>query len=130
MENFWRRFPLASKKIFKNLDNQTLVISKEASKTIDEVLRNEKYYFIRIIKDHQRQFEGCEGSWKEVIKNCPIEMLRQLTVAMLEFFKSNNWREQVTPLHIAAKNGHLEIVKYIIGKRNLSFKISPLMVLT
>ena len=91
MDNICRRFPFASKKIFKDLDNQSLKRSKDVSKAIDDSLRNEKHFWIRIIKDHCKHFEDYEESWKEVIQNCPSEIVRELAITIQAHFKFNKW---------------------------------------
>ena len=52
MEIFFKRFPLASKMILRNLDNQSLVRSKEVSREVSEILDKERFYWIRIIAKH------------------------------------------------------------------------------
>ena len=64
--------------------------------------------------------------WKKVTQNASKQTIRELSVAVYNFFKvklaccSLHWdkrkrkKEQWSPLHIAAEQGHLELSKYII----------------
>ena len=118
MDHVLRRFPLASKMILNKLDDQTLVRSQEASKKIDFVLRNEKIFWIRIIESYSRRFAGHEDSWKQVIKNAPTTIVKQLAIAMQaevsKWYAPISW--EIAPLHIGVQSGNLQLCQYIIGK--------------
>ena len=76
-----KRFPHVSQRILKNLDDQSLIRSKEATRLIAKFLENEKFYWIRIIKKHDKNFEGFQESWKEVLGNSPVDIVKQLATA-------------------------------------------------
>ena len=113
MDNFWRRFPLASKIILRNLDDQSLAISKEACREINEF---ERIFFIKIIEKYNSHFKGFEESWNLAINKSQIKNIQQLARAIQEFFKLNPYSEQISPLHIAAARGNFHLCEYIIGK--------------
>ena len=112
------RFSVIGKKILKNLDAKSLVQSKEASRGIDEFLENEKFYFISIIKNYNGYFEGFEKSWVEVIHRTPIQIIKQLAIAVQKYFKKDSNDNYVPPLAIAGDgdNIDIELCKYIISK--------------
>ena len=115
MEIFFKRFPLASKMILRNLDNQSLVRSKEVSSEVSEILCKERFYWIRIIAKHVENFEEYHESWIEVINKTPANVVKQLAIAVEEFFKSYTF-DKLAPLHIAAEKGSLQLCEYIIAK--------------
>ena len=125
MEIFFKRFPLASKMILRNLDNQSLVRSKEVSREVSEILDKEKFYWIRIIAKHIENFEGHHESWIEVINKTPTDVLKQLAVLVEEFFKDNSQRKNMAPLHIAAEKGDLGLCEKIITKTSNKNPANP-----
>ena len=67
MEIILKRFPTVTRKVLKNLDNQSLTISIEAQRGFAEFLDNERFYWLQFIKAYIRNFEGVEESWIEVL---------------------------------------------------------------
>ena len=116
MENSVKRFPLIGEKILKNLDNQSLVRAKKASKVIAKFLDNEKVYWIRIIKKYTGKFEKHEESWNTIFNKTPSSFIKKLAIETQMFFKFMTDRKNVSPLHIAVQNGHFEICRLIIEK--------------
>ena len=104
MDILFKRFALVGKTVLNNLDDQSLTKSKEASKEISEFLDNGRFFWTRIIKKYNKNFEGFEESWKEVINKTPVDIVKQLAIAVPKFFESYSFK-QVALLHIA--NGAL-----------------------
>ena len=102
MEMILKRFPLVSLKVFKNLDYQSLAGSTKVQKYFAEFLHNQKFYWIHLVKKHAKNFEGVERSWREVLHQTPVDVVKQLALAVEEFFNSYS-SKQVSPLHIVAK---------------------------
>ena len=115
MEIICKRFPIASKMELTNLDDQSLYKSKQASRKIAQFIENERFYWIRIIQKHKRFFGRFEGTWKEVIRRIPIGVLKKLIIAAQKWFKIDSF-QQVSPLHVAAQNGDLDMFSHIISK--------------
>ena len=86
MDMLCKRFPLVKKKVLNNLDDQSLTRSKEVNRGIAESLEDERFYWIRIIKKYAGNFEGHEESWKEVIYKTPVDIIKQLAIAVKQFF--------------------------------------------
>ena len=101
MENLCIRFPVASEMVLKNLDDPSLKRGKLAGRGMAEFLENEKFYWIRIIKKYIAYFEGHEESWREVVNKTPLDIIKQLAIAVQQFFKNHLFKE-LAPLHIAA----------------------------
>ena len=86
MENLCGRFPLLSKMVFENLDNQNLVKVKESSREINDHLQNERVYWIRMIKTHVEYFKKFADAWKKVIDKTPVETVRELAITVESHF--------------------------------------------
>ena len=118
MEIVSKRFSIASKMIFKNLDDQSLIRSKEASKNIAAFLENERFYWISIIKKYcaHGKFNWSKESWKEVVSKSPVGIVKELAGAVQLSFNPLDFQQTyLEPLQIAAKYGSPELCRYIIG---------------
>ena len=106
-----KRFPFVSYKVLKNLDDKSLVKSKEINRQIAKFVENKRLYLIRIIKLYKWNFEGFEESWKEVINRIPINVMKQLASKTQKLFESDSVQKElkVAPLHIAVEKGTLEL---------------------
>ena len=102
-----KRFHVASKIIMNKLDHQTLVNSKKASRGIGKFLRNERFYWIRIIKKYNEHFKGFEKSWNQVIKKSSVGFLKELANAIPQtvYIKLPWLTSKAGPHHIAASIG-------------------------
>ena len=86
MENLCGRFPLLSKMVFENLDDQSLVKVKESSRKINNHLQNERVYWIRMIKTHVEYLKKFADAWKKVIDKNPVETVRELAITVESHF--------------------------------------------
>ena len=87
MENLRNRFPTLITKILENVDDESLVTFKETNREMHGFSVQERRYWIRILRKHKDNFvEFCE-SWKMVIKKNPVEILQEIAMAVLEFFR-------------------------------------------
>ena len=118
METTCERFPHIVTLIFKNLDNQSLARSKNASSKIRKSLRQEKFYWIQIIRKYIRRFKGSKKSWNQVVHKTSFNMIKQLAVAAQQFFKNYSFK-RIAPLHIAAQSGNFALCQHIIAKANI-----------
>ena len=89
MENLCIRFPVASEMVLKNLDDPSLKRSKLAGRGMAKFRETEKIYWIRIIKKYIAHFKGHEESWREVVNKTPLDIIKQLAIAVQEFFQSH-----------------------------------------
>ena len=78
-------------------------------------MESDRLSLIRIIKIYTGNFEGLEESWNNLIEKVPIDLLKQLSVAVQEFFKYKSFMKKVSPLQIATEKGSLELCRFIIG---------------
>ena len=117
MDIIHKRFPHLTQNVLKNLDIQSLIRSKEANREIAKCLNYKKFYWIRIIKTHKEKFEGFEESWGETLNKSPLEMIKQLAIAVQHFFKHHTSKEiRVAPLHIATDKGSSQLCQYAFSK--------------
>ena len=101
--------------VLEKLDNQSLSKSKEASKEITEFLNNERFYWIQTIKKYIEHFKGHEESWREVMYKIPINTIKELGLAVKEFFRIFSFKN-MAPFHITAGKGSFQLCKYVIAK--------------
>ena len=104
MEIIIKRFPLVGKTIFKKLDGKSLARSKQASREISEFLENEKFFYLRRVKKYKRKFQGFEDSWNEVIYKTPVNIIKQLAIAVQAYFTEYPYKDQMPPFSIAEYN--------------------------
>ena len=111
MEDIYRRFPSAALKIFKILDNQSLVRARKTNQSIKDFLGNERLFYLRIINSFEGNFVQFEYAWKKVVHKISVEMTKELALKVKEFFayKSKRYEKQWHPLHIAAERGHMQL---------------------
>ena len=130
MEDLCERIPLIRDLIFKNVDNQSLINCRIASRRLQQLLDEDKNNWIRIILKYQCNFKYFEESWKKVLCKTPTGIIKKLSLAVHELneqvvsknvtiyyrpfsiFGINQW----SPLHIAAAFGDLELCNYIVQK--------------
>ena len=70
---------------------------------------------MRIIKNYNGNFEGHQESWKQVMNKASFDIMKQLAIAVRQFFESYSFK-QLAPFHIAAEKGSLELCQEIINK--------------
>ena len=118
MEDLSKKVPLMNRWILKNVDDKTLVNVKEASQEINQVLVEDRFFWIRMMYKHDGSFKEFQEPWKRVISRTPVGNVKQLALAVHQFFKDNPIRhkKQYHPLFIAAKQGSLKLCGDIIKK--------------
>ena len=155
MELLCQRFPLMAQKIMNHVDDQTLINFKEAGRTNGDFLGQERFYWLRIIQRYNCLIGELQEVWKQVVRKSPVEIIKELAVAVHQFpkivFKKHKAEilsdEQISPLgfvqkiekqwhplFIGATCGSINLCYHIIqkvGVKNTSLsrrygKISPL----
>ena len=120
VDALFKRFPLVHGMVLRKLDDQSLFKSKEVIKGTAEFLNNGRFYWIRIIKKNIKHFEAHEKSWQEAITKTPSNTLKELAVAVEEFFKSYcHFARTMAPLHILTQKGSFKLCQYIITKTQI-----------
>ena len=101
--------------VFKDLDDQSLINSREANREMKQCLNNERFYWIRIINKFSKNFEGHKESWKDVINKASIQITKKLAIATQEYLKNSHGFD-VAPHHVAVEKGSTGLCEYIISK--------------
>ena len=156
MEVLCQRFPLMAQKILNHVDDRTLINFKEAGRTNADFLGQERFYWLRIIQRYNCLIGELQEVWKQVVRKTPVEIIKELAVAVHQFpklaFKKHKAEilsdEQISPfgfvqkiekqwhpLFIGATCGSVNLCYHIIqkvGLKNTSLsrrygKISPLV---
>ena len=118
MEDLCLRFPGVCDMVLSHLDNQSLMRCKISSRELCRYLdENERCIFKRIIKKYASGQNGFSQCWKRVIYRAPIDILKQLATAVIQWKKWSYYRcgekVQWSPLHIVAEQGRLPLVKHV-----------------
>ena len=76
MEDLTKRVPLLNQWILKNIDQKSRVNFKRASKVINQVLDNERIYWILMMNKYNGHFKEFKASWKSVNYRTPVDNLK------------------------------------------------------
>ena len=134
MENLHNRFPTLITKILENVDDESLVTFKETNREMHGCIVEERLYWVRILRKYKDNFVEFYESWKMVIKKNPVEIVQEIAMAVLEFFRvlmpvgstgTSRTTCQWAPLHLAAHHGNLRIFEHIYHKTNNAYPIKP-----
>ena len=140
MEEIVLRFPHLSDRMFNLLDNENLNKSRKVDKYWNIYIAEQKFYNIRIIKAILercqqdwilKRFQQVGPAWNTLFANSTTSMITDLLEAVQLFyleqkmshkmttctiFYSLNVPKGITPLHIAAYSGNLDLLKTIFEK--------------
>ena len=117
MEEICNKFPLLSEQINELLDNQTLARCKKVSRSMHNVISNQKggrFYWIRMIKNFiNEDINEFKEDWKIISKTKP-EILKKFAILVKTFYNILPARQDRTwsPMHIVAERGDLDLCKY------------------
>ena len=85
MEEICQRFPLIAQKILNYVDNETLINFNKAGRNNAAFMEKERFYWIRIIKRYNCLIGELQEVWKKVVKKTPVEIIKELAVAVHQF---------------------------------------------
>ena len=122
------RFPILFQGILIELDNKSLAKCRKINKNCQNFIDSERFVLFRKLQKYHSNMEEFFEQWKKVTQNASKETIRELSVAVHNFFedtpiyyslgspirKINKKKDQWSPLHITAEQGNLELSKYII----------------
>ena len=86
MEDLCETMPLIGQILLNTLDNQSLTNCKTVTRKLDKFLGNERFYWIRVIKQYEENFSSFSDSWKMVIQKTPTEIIKEIGINSEQFF--------------------------------------------
>ena len=117
MEDVILRFPHLAEKILDSLESKSLTTCREVSRSWDNFVNKKKFFLIRFIEKVVVFFHELGDDWKKVFKKATTETIMDLKheVGMfyLRPFDSLHYHKGLTPSHVAAGTGNLELLKLI-----------------
>ena len=127
MEDILLRFPHLSEKIFDLLDNKSLGKSRKVDRHWNVYIATQKFYSIRIIKITVGRFQKVGPEWTNLLSKSTTKTTTDLQKAVQLFYLEKkisqgrskrttfcNWNNGITPLHIAAFSGDIDLLKTIL----------------
>ena len=95
MEELSNRFPTLFTMVLENVDDESLVKFKETSRQMSKFIVKDRFYWIRILKKYNENFEEFSKAWKLVIERTPVAIVQKLVLDVQRFFRSHGrYREQ------------------------------------
>ena len=116
MEDLIMRFPHLAEKIFDTLENKSLATCREVSKSWNNFVCKKKFFLIRVIEGEVEYFHVLGDDWKKIFDKGTTETIADLRNGVGQFYGKRNglkYHEGLTPSHVAAGTGKLELLKSI-----------------
>ena len=86
MERIFLKIPDLAEKIFKELDNQSLVKCKEVQRSWYNFINEEKVLWFRIIQNYIRKDNEFLQAWRKVLTKAPVDFVTQVALATQQFY--------------------------------------------
>ena len=112
MENLFEKIPKVGEQILRQLDNQSLVRSKDVNGSWYKFINSEKVLWLRIIQRCVGSGNDFLEAWKKVLTKSPVDFLIQLSIAVLQLHVEDP-EIQFSPIHVAICNGSLEFYNQV-----------------
>ena len=140
MEEIILRFPHLNERIFNLLDNNSLEKSRKSDRYWNVYIAKQKFYIIRIIKRTVELFQDLGPEWNKVLVKSMTKTITDLQKAVQLFYEEHKavcitrniseysresnctiycslkYPNKITPLHIAAYSGDLDLLKTILQR--------------
>ena len=120
MEAMILRFPHITGNIFGELDDISMINSKEVCKLWRVFLDEEKVQWYRILQKYAELKVKFRTHWKMVIKNTPAGIIKTLAMGTHKFYEDNpeyvQEKSQFYPISIIAGSGCLNTYLYVEEK--------------
>ena len=109
MEDLWKRIPLICKTIFAELNDQSFVNFRVVSREIAKNLKNERFYWIRVMKSYNCFSGDFKDSWAKIVNRVPAQILEEMALIIDGFIEDYEHLsiKSLSPQHVAAVCGVL-----------------------
>jgi hypothetical protein len=85
MESVFLKIPDLGEKIFKELDNQSLVECKEVQRSWYNFINEERVLWFRIIQNYISDDNAFLQAWRKVLTKSPVDFVTQVALATQQF---------------------------------------------
>lgn len=131
MEDLCKRFPHLSENILNQVNDQSLNNCKEISSELLQCLERGRFFWIRMIKKYQKDLKDFPKFWKPVVDKTPIEIVKQVAIAVSRFFQLPHLYSDLSELDlrgrrcrwsvfaICANYGDMALLHYVIDQIKL-----------
>ena len=116
MESIFSKIPDLGEKIFKELDNQSLVKCKEVQRSWYNFMKEEKVLWFRMIQNYLGDQNDFLTAWKKVLKQVPVDFVTQVAIATQKFNARHRMHSQNNPIHVAASDCSVDLYKQMMVK--------------
>ena len=119
MDNIILRFPAVAQKIFKKLNNDSLMNCLEINKIWNDFFHKDSIIWKRLIQTYIKDQTIFQKEWNLVTKKIKIETLKKFALAMEEFYNTSDianidiYENQLSPHHIVAESGNICLFEFI-----------------
>ena len=100
LKSVLERFPNLRLEIFNNLDNQNLTKCKEVSRSHRRFLEDEKLLWTRRLTKYYVDHPEFKKEWKLVMKKVPIEIVKELALAVEQFYTQRPYETRLHYQHL------------------------------
>ena len=87
MDDLCKRVSLIIKNICDELDDQSFVNFKDASREITKTIRNGRFYWIRLMRTYNCYHGDFKDSWAKVVERIPAEFVKEIVMSIVWFSK-------------------------------------------
>ena len=115
MESIFAKIPDLGEKIFKELDNQSLVKCKEVQRSWYNFVIEEKVLFFRMIQNYIGDDNEFLTAWRKVLRKAPVDDVSQIAFAT-QLLPAKYIKNGLSPIHMAANDGNLDLYQQIMLK--------------
>ena len=86
MESIFSKIPDLGEKIFKELDNQSLVKCKEVQRSWYNFINEEKFQWLRMIQNYIGDNNEFKTAWRKVLKKAPVDFVTYVAISTQQYY--------------------------------------------
>ena len=116
MESIFLKIPDLGEKIFKEIDNQSLVKCKEVQRSWYNFINEEKVLWFRMIQNYIGDDNEFLTAWRKVLWKVPVAFVTQIAIVTQKVNAIHQIQSDDSPIHVAASDGSVDLYKQIMVK--------------